>query len=143
MDRFSRIGLGLICALLQAQACGQGFVDVTAQSGRSDPGSYGWVNIDRGAAFLDFDGDGAQDVVVAPLPGQAFRAWRNDGDVDLYVTQTWAPNLLFLNDGTGVFTESGAAAGVDDPDNGFAATFAGLRDRSRPSRACRRVRSWR
>ena len=154
MAGVSRICVALVFALVQGLAYGQGFVDVTAQTGLSATGSYGWVNLDRGAASLDLDGDGDQDFIIAPLPGQGFRAWRNegalvfteitataglgtatkaracvaadvddDGDVDLYVTQTWAPNLLFLNDGTGAFTEAGAVAGVDDPDNGFCAAF--------------------
>ncbi len=45
-----------------------------------------------GAAAGDFDGDG----------------W-----VDLYVTRVDAPNLLFMNQGDGTFSESGALRGVD------------------------------
>ena len=36
-----------------------------------------------------------------------------DGDQDLYVCRKAFPNQLFINDGNGVFTESGAAFGVD------------------------------
>ncbi|WP_221031287.1 FG-GAP-like repeat-containing protein [Actomonas aquatica] len=37
----------------------------------------------------------------------------NDGDLDLYVCQFNAPNLLFINDGAGHFTEEAAARGAD------------------------------
>ena len=75
---------------------GGSFVDATGGAG------LGWTTWARACAAADVD---------------------NDGDLDLYVTHTWAPNQLFVNDGTGVFTEQGALAGVDDSDNGFAATF--------------------
>ncbi|MFN0128661.1 MAG: FG-GAP-like repeat-containing protein [Verrucomicrobiales bacterium] len=58
-----------------------------ASSTLADTGSWG-----VGAAFADVDGD---------------------GDVDLFVTNYDAPNRLWLNDGTGAFTEVGGAAGLD------------------------------
>ena len=37
-----------------------------------------------------------------------------DGDLDLYVTNTWASNnLLYQNDGSCVFTDVASSAGVD------------------------------
>ncbi|MBL8216532.1 MAG: VCBS repeat-containing protein, partial [Bryobacterales bacterium] len=38
----------------------------------------------------------------------------NDGDDDVYVTY-WGPNLLFLNDGKGAFTEAAATLGIAGP----------------------------
>jgi len=62
------------------------FEDVTAASGT---GMERVISV--AAAFADVDGD---------------------GDRDLYVTTTRAGNVLMLNDGKGVFTESTAAAGL-------------------------------
>ncbi len=44
--------------------------------------------------------------------GSTFADVDNDGDLDLYVCYFNSPNLLFLNDGKGVFTESAAPAGI-------------------------------
>ena len=46
--------------------------------------------------------------------GTVFFDYDKDGDVDLYlVHDSYEPNLLYQNDGTGSFTEVGAAAGVN------------------------------
>jgi enediyne biosynthesis protein E4 len=95
-----------------------------------------------GAAVLDFDGDGREDLFVPG--GDANALYRNlgdgrfedvaekagvagqmgegigalafdcdeDGDQDLYVTYLLAPNLLYRNRGNGTFEEVGVAAGV-------------------------------
>lgn len=47
----------------------------------------------------------------------------NDGDLDVYLCNAWAPNQLFVNDGTGSFTEIGAAAGVAYPGGSYTASF--------------------
>ena len=95
-----------------------------------------------GAAVLDFDGDGRDDLFVASGDGNrlyrnlgdghfedvAARAgvlgqegeavgalsfdFDNDGWPDLYVTYIGAPNLLFRNRGDGTFEEVGKKAGV-------------------------------
>ncbi|MDQ8179714.1 FG-GAP-like repeat-containing protein [Pelagicoccus sp. SDUM812005] len=62
------------------------FVDIAAQAGVAGGEAWG-----TGCSFADVD---------------------NDGDLDLYVCQFDAPNLLFLNDGKGNFTEAAAAAGI-------------------------------
>jgi hypothetical protein len=95
-----------------------------------------------GAAVLDFDGDGHEDLFVvgghgnhlyrnrgdgtyedaterAGVGGQEGEAvgalafdYDNDGRPDLYVTYLDRPNLLFRNRGDGTFEEVGAKAGV-------------------------------
>ena len=95
-----------------------------------------------GAAVLDFDGDGSQDLFVpsgdgnrlyrnrgdgtfedvaeragvAGQEGEAIGAlafdYDNDGDTDLYVTYLLRPNLLYRNRGDGTFEEVGKTAGV-------------------------------
>ncbi|HIC64492.1 MAG TPA: CRTAC1 family protein, partial [Paracoccus sp.] len=45
-----------------------------------------------------------------------------DGDLDLYLTN-YGPNVLYRNDG-GLFTDIGAATGVDDPRWGTSCAFA-------------------
>ncbi len=95
-----------------------------------------------GAAVLDFDGDGREDIFVpggdgnrlyrnmgdgrfedlaekagvAGQKGEGIGAlafdFDNDGDPDLYVTYLFAPNLLYRNRGDGTFEEVGARAGV-------------------------------
>jgi hypothetical protein len=64
------------------------FEDVTERAGHVD-GGEAWS---RGATFLDAD---------------------NDGDLDLYVCNTEAPNRFYLNQGDGTFVECGAERGLD------------------------------
>ena len=45
--------------------------------------------------------------------GATFVDLDNDGDLDLYVCRFNAPNLLYLNDGKGHFTEAGHRLGLD------------------------------
>jgi len=71
------------------------FEDVTSGSGADDRG-YG-----MGVTAGDYD---------------------NDGDVDLYVTNT-GPNVLLRNDGMGRFTDVTSDAGVGDPGWGTSAAF--------------------
>ena len=53
----------------------------------------------------------------------AFADVNNDGKLDLYVTRTGAPNLLFMNTGEGRFVERAAAAGVAVTDGSGMAAF--------------------
>ena len=54
----------------------------------------------------------------------AFADVNNDGNLDLYVTRTGAPNLLFMNTGEGHFVERAAAAGVAVTDGSGMAAFS-------------------
>lgn len=69
------------------------FEDIAAAAGVAGPlanegGASAWK---QGATFADID---------------------NDGDLDLHVCRFAAPNLLYINDGRGVFTEEAAARGL-------------------------------
>jgi len=74
------------------------FQDVTATAGVG--GGQVWS---RGATFADVD---------------------NDGDLDLYVCNTEAPNLLYVNQGNGRFSEAAAAFGLDVSAASIMAYFA-------------------
>ena len=63
------------------------YEDITDRAGVDGGEAWG-----AGATFVDIEGD---------------------GDLDLYVCNTEAPNLLYVNDGSGVFEERGAEFGLD------------------------------
>lgn len=48
----------------------------------------------------------------------------NDGDLDIYACQFGAPNLLYLNDGRGRFTEGAAKAGIGKATGSVVGAFA-------------------
>jgi len=76
------------------------FEDVTEQAGVAGGGAWG-----AGATFVDID---------------------NDGDLDLYVCNYDAPNLLYVNQGDGTFRESAAAYGLDFTGASIMAAFADI-----------------
>lgn len=69
------------------------FTDVTAAAGVANSPGRG-----MGAAALDYD---------------------NDGDQDLYIANDESRNVLFRNNGDGTFAEAGGAMGVDSPLSGM------------------------
>ena len=78
---------------------GRSFVEVTAAAGlRDDSGRQ------LAAVFGDIDGD---------------------GDPDLFVANDKKPNFLFVNNGDGTFSESGAVAGVAYNEEGLAESAMG------------------
>src|SRR6056297_37503 len=54
--------------------------------------------------------------------GASFADYDNDGDLDLYVLARDG-DVLLQNDGTGVFSDVSAAAGIDDPGQGQTAAW--------------------
>jgi hypothetical protein len=68
------------------------FTDATAASGLAGDASYGFQPV-----FTDVD---------------------DDGDIDLYVSNDSRPNALYLNDGSGRFSEEGLVAGVATGNSG-------------------------
>lgn len=98
---------------------GTHFVDVTAPSGldfvhynAATEEKYMVETMGSGAAFFDYDGDGALDIYVlngAPLPGSA-------------PTSVPPANALYRNRGDGTFSEVAAAAGVAHTGYGMGAT---------------------
>ncbi len=58
--------------------------------------------------------------------GAAFADVDADGDIDLFVSNYVGPNALYLNDGTGRFTEAGAAAGLADEGWGKGPAFGDI-----------------
>ena len=96
------------------------FVDVTKESGitfkhvNGESGRlYYLETMGSGAAFLDYDNDGALDLYIvnsAPLPG--------------FVTDTPPTNVLYRNDGNGGFTDVTAEVGVGDTGYGMGCVAA-------------------
>ena len=106
----------------------------------------------RSASFVDFDNDGFLDIYVVnenapnilyknkngvsfedvalklnvahPGPGRAgiWGDYDNDGDLDLFLTNRGAPNVLYRNDGF-TFTDVTKRAGLDDSGNSTGAVF--------------------
>lgn len=68
------------------------FADVTAAAGVAGPAAANGAGWKTGATMADVN---------------------NDGHLDLYVCRFNAPNLLYLNDGHGRFTEAAKRAGLD------------------------------
>jgi len=91
-------GAVYILSLHQIKSVGfVGFKDGTVAAGVGDAGNNG-----VGVAFGDVDGD---------------------GDSDIYVVNHGQSNKLFLNDGSGGFTDGTVAAGVGDEGFGYGAAF--------------------
>ncbi|MDQ8185655.1 FG-GAP-like repeat-containing protein [Pelagicoccus sp. SDUM812002] len=55
--------------------------------------------------------------------GAAFADIDNDGDLDLYVCRTYAANLLYVNQGDGIFVEAAEPAGLGIVDASVMAAF--------------------
>lgn len=75
--------------------------------------------------FIEIGAEANVDNDEGPGNGVAFGDIDNDGDLDLYVTNgPGFPNRLYRNDGSGIFSEIGTAAGVADNGFGHGVTFA-------------------
>lgn len=110
-------------------------------------------SIGGGAAFGDFDGDGWEDLAVATGDGEHLALFRNedgrfinvadsagiiteaeaktvlwgdadnDGDPDLFVANFNAGNVLYLNEGNGLFSDITLSAGLADTSQSTAAAW--------------------
>lgn len=140
------------------------FTDVASSAGIDHVFNYGDFHFGGGAAVLDYNNDGYQDVYIVGGVNDdklyknngdgTFTDMRtsagitrtgsvltmgviagdvdNDGDEDLFITSRcestdlneWAPNLLYLNNGDGTFTDITASSGLEG-DSAFStsATF--------------------
>ncbi len=78
------------------------FADVTESAGVGDQGAAARI-WKQGATFVDVN---------------------NDGRLDIYVCRFNAPNLLYLNQGDGTFTERAHAYGLDVSDSSVMAAFS-------------------
>ena len=94
-----------------------------ARGAQPAPGNRLYLNRGDGTFAEASDiGDGAD---AGYGMGVAAGDYDDDGDVDLYVTNT-GPNALLRNDGNGRFANVAASAGVADPGWGSAAAFLDL-----------------
>jgi len=123
MEKKLKYGFLLILNLLVAVSHSQmsvQFVDTTAEAGitfkhingASDRQFY-LETMGSGAAFLDYNNDGDLDLYIvngAPLPG--------------FETTTPPTNILYQNNGNGVFTDVTAVAGVGDTGYGMGCVAA-------------------
>lgn len=73
-------------------------------------GGLRFSDVTEEAGVLDAQGRGMQAL---------FWDFDRDGDLDLYVANDVSPNVLFRNDGTGVFTDVSFSTGLDDPRGGM------------------------
>ena len=80
-----------------------------------------WMN--QGGTFVDQATERGVDNGGIPGLGAVFVDYDNDGDEDLYVTND-GPNRLYQNDGTGLFVDVAATAGVDDDRAATSASWA-------------------
>ena len=128
--------------------CNGTFNDVTREAGLAEPATS-----TQTAVWVDIDNDGLLDLFVGNenSPSQLFRNkgdgtfedishaagidrtaftkavvagdHDNDGYMDLYVSNLYSDNFLFHNNHDSTFTEVGAKAGVQKPQQSFAAWF--------------------
>ena len=95
-----------------------------ALAGEASDVSRNRLYLNRGDGFFaEAPGSGAEDRGYGM--GVATGVYDDDGDMDLYVTNT-GPNVLLRNMGDGRFEDVTGAAGVGDPGWGTAATFVDL-----------------
>jgi len=80
-----------------------------------------YTNLGNGILADDCDGCGAEIIIdaMSVCPGD----YDNDGDLDIYISNTEAGNVLLQNQGDGTFTDVAMASGVAYNRVGWGATF--------------------
>lgn len=123
-DRFRELTLGAVeTGLAVADFFGDGKLDLFVVSRNGPCALYRQV-----APFKFVNVAKAAGVECASGPGSITSATvvdiNQDGRPDLYICRFHAPNLLFINNGDGTFTERAHAYGLDVNDASVEATFA-------------------
>jgi len=102
---------------------GDGFQDLYVVNGRYPGGESNHLYMNNGnGSFRDVSHDSGVDDGNWGL-GAAFADVDADGDFDLFVSNFVGPNKLFLNDGSGIFTDVSHASGLDDGGWGTGPSF--------------------
>ena len=99
---------------------GDGDVDVVLADAELAP--FGMFRNDGGFVFVDVSA-GSGLGLCGKVRCMQSADIDNDGDQDIYVGNFLQPAQLFLNDGTGVFSEQSLARGIVHATDNFAATF--------------------
>lgn len=117
---FPTLPMGESQAASWADHDGDAFIDLYVGGNQGSTDAF--VSNNQGTSFtkgVEFAGRYARGITSCDFD--------KDGDIDVYVSHYWqAPNLLWVNNGTGVFLEQGATYGVaGDPNvgSGYAHTI--------------------
>lgn len=99
---------------------GDGDLDVVVSPMRGTP--FRMFRNDGNLMFTDVSAQSGLGIHMDPHAVEAADI-DNDGDQDLYVGGAWTPAKMFINDGTGVFTDEAAARGLTHSDDNYSASF--------------------
>ncbi len=116
----SRVTTGV----LAFDADNDGDMDLYAVNSREPNELY----INNGSGQFTMSDRGANDLDEPNIPSLSVSATDVDldGDTDLYICKRDAPNVLFVNDGNGYFSEAAAAAGIALQANSNGAVWSDL-----------------
>jgi hypothetical protein len=102
---------------------GDGFQDLYVVNGRYPAGEPNHLYMNNGdGSFRDASRESGVEDGNWGL-GAAFADVDNDGDFDLFVSNYVGPNKLYLNDGSGIFTDVSEASGLADEGWGKGPSF--------------------
>ena len=100
----------LTTAVLAFDCENDGDMDLFALNSRAKNEFY----LNNGTGQFTKTDCGLDDVLEPDIPNSSAIAadFDQDGDVDVYVLKRYAPNKLFINNGSGLFTDQAASAGI-------------------------------